>query len=134
MGAKEHLIRAEIAGEGWDFEDLAIETPVPGLDIFLSFRPCGNSGVFLLMRLQTTDGWVKSDIPSAEERHKPYESDSASTYEDRSGHKFLKVNNDIFFIMDPLRPYGIQIGGLRSKRPSADPGVISGDIPKEQLY
>jgi galactose-1-phosphate uridylyltransferase len=133
QGPKEHLVRSKVVGKNWDFGDLAIETPVPGLDIFLSFRPCGNSGVFLLMRLETTDGWVRSDIPSAVERHKPYESDGASTYEDSSGHEFLKVNNDIFFIMDPLRPYGIQIGGLRSKRPSANPGTISGDIPIDQL-
>jgi len=133
QGPMEHLIRANVVGKGWNFGDLAIETPVPGLDFYVSFRPCGDSGVFLLRRLDTTDGWVQSNIPSAVERHEPYMSDEVSAYKDNQGKEFLKVKNDVFYIMDPLRPYGIQIGGLRSKRPSAKPGAISGDIPIDQL-
>lgn len=133
QGPNEHIVRPKVDGKDWKFDDLAIENPVPGTGIFVSFRPCGEDGVFLLTRFETTDGWVKSDIPSAEKRHKPYESEHSSTYKDEKGNKFLKVKNDIFFIRDPLRPYGVQIGGLRSKRPSANPGMISGNIPPEQL-
>ena len=132
-GPNEHLIRGKTSGENWKFGDLAIETPVPGMNSFVSFRPCDDSGIFIAMRLDTTDGWVRSEIPSASDLHKSYETDETTNYEDDNGNKFLKVKNDIFFIMDPLRPYGIQIGGLRSKRPSANPGTISGDIPIDQL-
>jgi galactose-1-phosphate uridylyltransferase len=132
-GPNEHLIRPKIGAEEWDFRDLAIETPVPGLDVFTSFRPCGSGGVFLLMRLDTTDGWVDSEIDSAQDRHKAFSASAESNYTDANGRKILKVKNDVYFIMDPLRPISIQIGGMRSKRPSADPGVIGGNIPIEQL-
>jgi hypothetical protein len=131
-GKKEHIIKSELTGAGWEIGDLAIETPVPGMDTFLSFRPCGEDGVFLLMRLDTTDGWVESTIRSAGERHAPFKSKNEQYVVD--GEKtYLKVRNDIFFIMDPIRPYGIQIGRLRSERPSANPGTISGDIPLDQV-
>lgn len=136
QGPNEHLIEFKNSSKGWDFDALAIETPVPGMDLFLSFRPCGNSGVFLLMRQVTTDGWVDSGIRSAKERHAPFllppHTHSIVQYED-DGKKYLKVKSDIFFIMDPIRPYGIQIGGLRSVRPNADPGNISGALTKGEL-
>ena len=133
IGPNEYLMRSNTTAENWNFNDLAIETPVPGLDIFLSFRPCGSSGVFLLMRLDTSDGWVKDNIESAVERHKPFENIDNSQYIDELENRFIKVENDVLFIMDPLRPYSIQIGTLRSKRPGAKPGIISGNIPEDQL-
>jgi galactose-1-phosphate uridylyltransferase len=85
------------------------------------------------MRLDTTDGWVDSVIDTAQDRHKAYSESPGNSYINSDERKILKVKNDIFFIMDPLRPISIQIGGMRSRRPSADPGVISGNIPIEQL-
>lgn len=133
-GPNEHIIRPKAVGEDWDIRDLAIETPVPGMDLFVSFRPFGSGGTFLLMRLDTTDGWVDSMIESAEDRHKPFKGIDDAEYHDANRKKrIVKVKNDILFIMDPLRPISIQIGSLRSKRPSADPGIISGDISLDQL-
>ena len=39
----------------------------------------------------------------------------------------------MYFIKDPIRPYSIQIGGIRSKRPNAKPGIIEGSMTVGQL-
>ena len=132
-GPNEHILKPKVGKEEWDIRDLAIETPVPGMDVFLSFRSIGTNGTFLLMRLDTTDGWVDSTIESAQDRHKPFKDTHGNQYIDGNGKEIVKVNNDIFFILDPLRPISIQIGSMKSKRPSAKPGVISGNIPLDQL-
>lgn len=131
-GPNEHLLKNRTEGDGWGCDDLAVETPVPGMDVLLSFRPCGPSGVFLLMRLDTTDGWVKSDIPTAAERHEPYAHEHESSYK-KDGVEYFKVSNDVYFIMDPLRPYGIQVGGLRSMRPSGKPGIIETNVSADEM-
>lgn len=133
QGPKEHLVIPKLTGEAWTFHDLAIESTVPGLDLFVSFRPCDSSGVFLLTRYQTTPGWVNVDILDEDSRHASREDGAPTTYDDPQYGTFNKVKNDIFLIMDPVRPFSIQIGELRSKRPSASPGIISGDIEFEQL-
>lgn len=135
-GPKEILLDARATKRGWDFDARAIETPVPGMDILLSFRPCGANGVFLLMREDSTNGWVNENIPTARERHAVLTMVEPNalprSYQDADT-RYVKVKNDVLFIMDPLRPYGIQIGGLRSARPNATPGTISGDISPDQL-
>jgi len=133
QGPNEHIIRPRAPGEPWTLGDLAIDGPVPGTERFISFRPCGNSGVFLLMRFDTTAGWVNHRIPSAMERHDKCFDEDKTEYVDEESNRYLKVTNEIYFINDPIRPFSIQIGGLRSVRPSATPGTISGDITVDQL-
>ena len=132
IGKNEHIIHPRHLDEAWEFDDLAIEGPIPGTDLLLSFRPCGNSGTFLIMHFRTTDGWVKNDIESSEQRHEIFRDDPNSTY--TSGNElYLKIKNDVYFIKDPIRPYSIQIGGIRSKRPNAKPGIIEGCMTVGQL-
>lgn len=80
IGKNEHIISPRVLGENWGCHDLAIEGPVPGSDLLLSFRPCGASGTFLLMHFDTTDGWVNENLPSAEYRHRFFEDDNDGEY------------------------------------------------------
>jgi hypothetical protein len=92
-----------------------------------NFTPPDASGVFLLLRINTSDGWVDSRVPTALERHHSYQTQPNVEYCAAEGVRFVKVPNEIYLINDPLRPFTIQIGGLRSQRPSATPGIILGD-------
>jgi galactose-1-phosphate uridylyltransferase len=132
IGKKEHIIHPRALGEPWEYWDLAIEGPVPGTNILSSFRPCGQSGVFLIMRFNTTDGWVDNNIHTASRRHQLFSKDPEAEYQDGEN-KFLKIRNDVLFIKDPIRPYSIQIGGIRSERPNAQPGIIEAKITKDTL-
>jgi len=132
IGKNEHIIYPRILGENWGCHDLAIEGPVPGTDLLLSFRPCGTSGTFLLMHFDTTDGWVNESLPTAEYRHRFFADDDANEYIDNE-QKYLKIKNDVYFIRDPVRPYSIQIGGVRSMRPNANPGIIEGVMTEAGL-
>jgi hypothetical protein len=132
IGSNEHIIHPRTLGEAWEFGDLAIESPVPGTNILSSFRPFGKGGTFLTMRFETTSGWVDARIPSAHQRNRLFRKDSDSSY--KEGEKeYLKIKNDVLFIKDPIRPYSIQIGGIRSERPNANPGTIESDIKKLEL-
>lgn len=132
IGKNEHIIHPHPLGEPWGCQDLAIEGPVPGTNLLSSFRPCGSSGIFLVMHLDTTDGWVHEDIPDALRRHEIHKSKPDSSYK-KDNNTFLKIQNDVYFINDPIRPYSIQIGGIRSTRPHAKPGIIKGNITKRDL-
>ena len=133
IGKNEHIICPRVLGENWECHDLAIEGPVPGSDLLLSFRPCGTNGTFLLMHFDTTDGWVNESLPSAEYRHRFFTADNDAVYIDNE-QKYLKIKNDVYFIRDPIRPYSIQIGGVRSMRPNAKPGIIEGEMTEAGLY
>lgn len=132
IGKNEHIIHPRSIGETWEYGDLAIETPVPGTNILSSFRPFGKNGTFLIMRFQTTEGWVDAGIPSARERSKPFKNDLSSSYIEGEN-EYLKIRNDILFIKDPIRPYSIQIGGIRSERPNSKPGTIEAKMIKGEL-
>ena len=133
IGKNEHIICPRVLGENWGCHDLAIEGPVPGSDLLLSFRPCGVSGTFLLMHFDTTDGWVNESLPSAEYRHRFFADDNDVEYIDNE-QRYLKIKNDVYFIRDPIRPYSIQIGGVRSMRPNAKPGIIEGVMDEAGLH
>ena len=62
---------------------------------------------FRRLVLPTTQGYVIVKTPDGTVETKPPE------------------NNDIYVIRDPVRPFEIQIGVLRSSRPGGDPGVIT---------
>lgn len=132
QGPNEHVIQPRVFGEMPLLTDLAIDEPIPGAGALLSFRPCGDGGVFLLMRYETSDSWVDRQVPNAEDRHKKFASPKYQ-YTRQDERTSLKVGNEVFIINDPLRPFTIQIGSLRSQRPSAKPGIIAGDISTEQL-
>ena len=137
IGKNEHIIYPRIFGENWDCRDLAIEGPVPGSDLLLSFRPCGTSGTFLLMHFSSTDGWVINSLPGAEHRHRllfdETDADSKQAEYTENNQTYLKIKNHIYFIRDPIRPYSIQIGAVRSMKPNAKPGIIEGDMSKAEL-
>lgn len=158
IGPLEHLISPRRFGEAWDWRDLALEGPVPGTGIFVSFRPCDKAGLFLLTRLNSTSGWVSTEVDTSDERHDrwvvihsrlPHSSGNniscderenqiflknKGQYKDaRTGKEYLRVDNEIFFIRDPIRPFGIQIGGLRTKRPGGRPDVIKTNLTTSQL-
>ena len=122
LGPKEHAVNARF--KPFRSHDLAIEGPTPGMQAFSSFRPCDEDGVFLLYRAETTDGWVPESLEGATQRHFRFSEDPEAQYEETGGQKFLKVANNINFIKDPLRPYSIQIGDVRSQRPFAAPGEV----------
>lgn len=133
QGPNEHVIKPRILGDSRRYSDLAIDEPVPGTDTYVSFKPCDASGIFLLMRIETSDGWVRENIPTAASRHRAIDNRNEGAYVNSSGIRFLRVSNDVFVINDPVRPFCIQIGGLRSKRPAATPGFITGDIDRKDL-
>jgi hypothetical protein len=133
IGKNEHIICPRVLDENWGCRDLAIEGPVPGSDLLLSFRPCGASGMFLLMHFDTTDGWVNESLPSAEYKHRFFAGDNEGEYRENE-EKYLKIKNDVYFIRDPIRPYSIQIGAVRSMRPNAKPGIIEGVMTAAGLY
>lgn len=150
-GPNERIIQPRRIGEDWNCDDLAVGGPVPGTDIFSSFHPCGTSGVFSLMRVETTCGWVKYDLPGAKILHIPFENDpesektddgeivnSSGTHAKRKKSRrkltnYLRTKNEVYFINDPVRPYSIQIGGLRSQRTHATPGFIKCNLTSSQL-
>jgi hypothetical protein len=138
-GPNERIVKVDGANHyALKSTDLAIEYPAPGTKYFLSFRPCDNSGIFLLMRIQSTDGWVKNTINTAIQRnlayqHKKGNEEIKAWHESSNGQVYVKVSNEIYLIKDPLRPYLIQIGGLRAERPNAQPGVISAEISERDL-
>lgn len=142
IGKNEHIICPRILGESWGCHDLAIEGPVPGSDLLLSFRPCGESGTFLLMHFDSTDGWVIDSLPGVDNRHRALveersveeksldEKECEYTDNDQT---YLKIKNDVYFIRDPIRPYSIQIGAVRSMKPNAKPGIIEGNMTEAEL-
>ena len=132
IGKNEHIICPRILGESWGCHDLAIEGPVPGSDLLLSFRPCGESGTFLLMHFDSTDGWVIDSLPGACSRHRLLVDKKESDYTDND-QTYLKIKNDVYFIRDPIRPYSIQIGVIRSMKPNAKPGIIEGNMTEAEL-
>ncbi len=143
VGPNEHVITPYIPFSKVDLDNYWTGSFVPGTDTLLSFRPTGRDGVFFIMRFETTDGWVPDYVDTAKERHRKYNellssgarkqgSKTDIKYE-HDGDTFLKVCNDIYIIKDPLRPFSIQIGGLRSKRPHKDPGIISGNITTDHV-
>ena len=132
IGKNEHIICPRILGESWGCHDLAIEGPVPGSDLLLSFRPCGESGTFLLMHFDSTDGWVIDSLPGAGSRHRLLVDKKESEYTDND-QTYLKIKNDVYFIRDPIRPYSIQIGVIRSMKPNAKPGIIEGNMTEAEL-
>lgn len=132
IGKNEHIICPRILGESWGCHDLAIEGPVPGSDLLLSFRPCGESGTFLLMHFDSTDGWVIDSLPGASSRHRLLVDKKESDYTDND-QTYLKIKNDVYFIRDPIRPYSIQIGVIRSMKPNAKPGIIEGNMTEAEL-
>ena len=132
IGKNEHIIHPRALGETWEYGDLAIESPVPGTNILSSFRPFGKSGTFLIMRFNTTNGWVDARIPSALQRNKLFQKDDSSRYNEEEN-EYLKIRNDVLFIKDPIRPYSIQIGGIRSERPNAKPGTIEAKMTEGEL-
>ena len=152
-GALEHIVHPDMLGQSLSFSDPGFRYLVPGKDLFLSFFPSNQSGVFLSMRLDTTDGWVcpeklykeTTDENSEEEkrkdeikryveaRKKRADAEHPEVKYEDGGKKYFKVSNDIFLIKDPIRPYTIQIGEMRSMRPHAQPGIISGDVTEAQL-
>lgn len=132
IGKNEHIICPRIFGESWGCHDLAIEGPVPGSDLLLSFRPCGTSGTFLLMHFDSTDGWVINSLPGADNRHRLLVDDKECEYTEND-QTYLKIKNDVYFIRDPIRPYSIQIGAVRSMKPNAKPGIIEGDMSQADL-
>jgi len=134
-GPNERIIQPRKLSEVWSCTDLALHGPVPGTDIFSSFHPCGYSGIFSLMRVETTNGWVDERLPGAVRLHQPFRDDNPAYYDEyesggnarrnnRSRSRYLKTKNEVFFINDPVRPYSIQIGGLRSQRRHAKPVPI----------
>lgn len=103
------------------------------------------------MRIETTEGWVRDNVPGARTLHIPFEKDPSSKRVDdgqiagwcekqpkgRSkkpkGATYLRTKNEVYFINDPVRPYSIQIGGLRSQRAHASPGFIRCNLSPDQL-
>lgn len=137
IGKNEHIICPRILGESRGCRDLAIEGSVPGADLLLSFRPCGASGIFLLMHFDSTDGWVIDSLSGADNRHRLLVDEKnlnakESEYTDKD-QTYLKIKNDVYFIRDPIRPYSIQIGVIRSMKPNAKPGIIEGNMTKSEL-
>lgn len=133
IGSNERVIKPRTPGEIWGLYDLAIEGPVPGTNLLLSFRPFGQSGTFLIMHFNTTDGWVCDNIPNASQRHMGFDGNPEYEYFDGNRNKYIKIRNDVYFIKDPIRPYSIQIGGIRSTRPYATPGIIEGTMNPGEL-
>jgi len=131
-GPQERIIHPRKIGEPWNCKDPAISSGIPGTDIYVSFHPCGDSGLFSLMCIESTPAWVKDSIKGTDVLHKPFENQNESTKIDRE-ERYLRTRNEVFFINDPLRPYSIQIGGLRSQRDSASPGFISCSLSPDQL-
>lgn len=146
-GPMEHIIKPVMLGRSSSFSDPGFRYLVPGKDLFLSFFPCGDndcrvddSGVFLSMRVDATDGWIttvswmneddKRDIEMKKKRKK--NDDDIVEYMDEEK-KYLKVSNDIYLIKDPIRPFTIQIGQIRSMRPNARPGSIDGKFTDGDL-
>lgn len=132
IGKNEHILKPRNLDETLGCQDLAIESPAPGTDYLLSFRPCGESGKFLIMRLDTTDGWVLDSMDGAQDMHYPFKDrpDSEFTHKNK---QYIKVRNSVYFIKDPIRPYSIQIGEIRSLRPNSQPGLIKGDMSVGEL-
>lgn len=74
----------------------------PDSEIHTSFHPERKENLFLRIKVPTTNGFVRY---SKNEEEK-------------------EISNEIFIIRDPIRPFEIQIGETRSKRPGASPGFI----------
>jgi len=132
IGKNEHILKPRSWSDPLGCQDLAIESPAPGTNYLLSFRPCGDSGIFLIMRFATTDGWVLESLPGSQEMHQTYKNRPDFEFTHKSK-KYIKVRNYIYYIRDPIRPYSIQIGEIRSLRPNAQPGLIEGDMTVREL-
>ncbi len=136
-GKNEHIISSHIFGEIVDCHNISIKAPVPGSNLFLSFRPNGTSGTFLLMHFSSTDGWVNNNLPGAEYRHRllldETNKDIKETEYTENNQTYLKIKNDVYVIHDPIRPYSIQIGEVRSKKPNAKPGIIEANVSNTEL-
>ncbi|NTW54057.1 MAG: TIR domain-containing protein [Chlorobaculum sp.] len=126
-GPKEHIVESSVIGPAVNFGNPGFRYLVPGKDLFLSFYPCGESGVFLTMRFETTSGWISTEQWKNEADRLYIESRTIEQNEETSE---KKVTNQIYLIQDPLRPFTIQIGELRAMRPNAEPGYISGTFHK----
>ena len=82
---------------------------VPGLKgIYSSFHPVDSTdGSLFRVRVPTTSGWMPSVDP---------------------GKPVTKIENQqVYIIRDPIRPFEIQIGETRSRRPGGTPGAIELD-------
>ena len=150
-GPLEHIVHPDLIGRSRNFNDPGFRYLVPGMDLFLSFFPYDfprkdgqDSGAFLSMRLDTTDGWISVEGWDNEKkdfvlerpkmlRGEEYDAKEKNEYISDQGVTFIKVSNDIYLIKDPIRPFTIQIGQMRALRPHARPGSISGDITEAQL-
>ncbi len=134
-GPKERILHPRKFSEQWDCEDRILRHPAPGTDIFVSFHPCADSGIFTRVRAGTTDGWVKQDIHGAVELHAPYKEDPDAVVADPSSKDahYLRTKNEVFLINDPVRPYSIQIGRLRSLRSHKVPKYINCKISEQDL-
>jgi len=139
-GPLEHIIKPSMLGRSSSFTDPGFRYLIPGMDLFLSFLPCGESGVFLIMRFRTTNGWITTHGWKNEENRRYIEARKTRVdadhpeveYED-GGKEYIMVSNDISLIKDPIRPFSIQVGELRSMRPNAHPGIIDGIITDGDL-
>ena len=82
---------------------------VPGLKgLYSSFHPATNQdGAMLRLRMATTSGWIPN-IDHPQYTPKP-------------------VEQKVYLIRDPVRPFEIQIGEIRSLRPGGIPGAIELD-------
>lgn len=86
------------------------EIHIPGTEFYSSFLPGSNR----LCRIQvtTTPGFVVRA-----------EQDSLATAKG-IGEKYVQVENSVYVIRDPIRPFEIQIGVRRAARPGGDPGIV----------
>jgi hypothetical protein len=134
-GPNERILQPRKFGEQWDCDDLILRGPVPGTDLFVSFHPCNSSGIFSRVRASTTEGWVDERIQGAIELHAPYKGDPSAEIIEGTSKKtrYLRTKNEIFFINDPVRPYSMQIGRLRSLRSPRLPKYINCKISNADL-
>ncbi|MEI6758179.1 MAG: TIR domain-containing protein [Chlorobium sp.] len=139
-GPLEHIAHPDLLGPSRSFRDSGFRYLVPGMDLFLSFFPCDESGVFLSMRLDTTNGWITTNGWKEENkelvfaRHNMLKDEkNDNEYITSQDITYIKVPNDIYLIKDPIRPFTIQIGEMRAMRPNARPGMIDGKITDGDL-
>ncbi len=89
------------------------------------------------MHFSSTYGWVNNNLPGAEYRHRllldETNKDIKETEYTENNQTYLKIKNDVYVIHDPIRPYSIQIGEVRSMKPDAKPGIIEGNMSKTEL-
>jgi len=82
------------------------ELRVPDTDLYSSFCPATNQ--FRRIEVPTTSGFVL-----------PLKTDVVKHHE-----QWVEVENEVYVVRDPVRPFEIQIGGRRASRPGGDPGTV----------